>query len=106
MSCYMDLFIGSHNVIEIPELTNSITGLADTGATVSVTLLDSDGAEVDGETWPKSMLHVSAGLYRATLSSALEVVAGESYTASLSLEGSGGEVGIWQYSLIAKVKGQ
>lgn len=87
---------GNHNVIEIRGLRNTVTGARDEGASVSMTLIDVDGAEVAGMVWPKLLAHVSNGLYRATLDASLEVQALMSYTAVIQVVGSGGEEGVWR----------
>lgn len=97
-----ELFLDNSNVIKMPLLTNSATGLADTGASMSVTLLDSSGTEVAGETWPVSMAHAGAGEYRATLASAITIAVGEVYTAKVVATGSGGQTGRWNCRLRAE----
>lgn len=93
MSCDLKLYIGSGNVVEWQELTNSVTGVVDTGATMTVTLKDSAGEEVDGQVWPATMAHDAAGTYRATLEDDLDLTVGDTYTAEITVTGSGGEPG-------------
>ena len=101
---YVTLNIGNHHCIELRELTNAVTEVVDTGATVEVTLKDVYGAEVDGQAWPASMPHADAGLYRATLDSDLELIPEASYTAVIDAVGSGGEVGHWEVPIKAVVR--
>ena len=49
MSCDLTLYVANSNVLELQGLTNSATGVADTGATVTVTLKDRAGANVTGQ---------------------------------------------------------
>jgi hypothetical protein len=81
------------NVIEIRDVTNTVTTAVDTGATVSVTLTDKSGAEVAGATWPVNMPHVSAGLYRVTIPPPLTLVEDREYNVKVLLAGSAGEPG-------------
>ena len=105
MTCDCDLtfYVGNSNVIEWVDLTNSATGAFDTGATVTVTLQDRDGANVTGETWPVAMPYVAAtdATYRATLSNDLELVAGRVYTAVLTATGTSGAIGYRTASVLA-----
>ena len=65
------LRINSDNVVEVQTLTDVVADTAITSALVTVTLKDSDGVNITGETWPLSMTHVAAGTYRTTLSDSL-----------------------------------
>jgi len=100
----MNLYLDNSNVVELRDLTNSVTGLADEGASVSLTITDQSGTAVTGETWPVSMAHVSNGLYRATLSESLSIVSGRKYFAVVSATGSGGQVGKWTCPVVAEVR--
>lgn len=93
MSCSLSLYDNNSNVVEWQSLTNSVTGTVDTGATVAVTIMDADGVEIAGETWPKSLSHVSAGTYRATLSEDIAITPGQRYTLVFTATGSGGQAG-------------
>jgi hypothetical protein len=56
-------------------------------ATVAVTLKDAAGVEVTGETWPFTLAYVTGtkGRYRAILTDALVLVAGQIYTATITV---------------------
>lgn len=98
------IYIDNSNVVELRSLTNSITSAVDTGATVSVTIVDSTGTAISGETWPVSMSHASSGTYRATLSSSLSLTANRAYRGVVTATGSGGEVGKWNCPIRALVR--
>ena len=100
----LDIFIGNDNSIEWQLLTNTVTGVVDTGAIVSVTLKDASGVNVPGQVWPATMTHSAGGTYRATLDAALSLTANRKYTAHLDVDGSGGEVGHKEIEAIAKVR--
>ena len=101
----MNLYLDNSNVVELRGLTNSVTNVVDTGASVSVTILDASGASVGGQVWPVSMAHASAGTYRATLSADIEIANGKRYTARVDATGSGAEVGEWNCQVIAQDRG-
>lgn len=90
---YIEMFPGNSNVFELPLVKNQTTGAADTGATVTLTMTDLEGAEIAGETWPVTVPHVSAGKYQVVLSAELAIVAGEKYMAQALVTLAGGEKG-------------
>jgi len=57
----------SDNIVEVDKLTDQLGGQLISGATVSVTVKDTVGNDLAGETWPVAMPEVSAGLYRGNL---------------------------------------
>ncbi len=73
------LYLTTDNIIEIPALTDGITGAAVNTATVDCTLYDQDSIEITGQVWPLVMGYVaaSAGIYRATLKDTLGFIAGQ-----------------------------
>lgn len=78
------VFLGSDNVLEL-DIADALTQAAVTDATVTVTVIDADLAEVSGETWPLSVPHAGSGVYRATLTSDLVLTDGHNYTAVASI---------------------
>ncbi len=88
-------------LLELQDLTNSKTQAVITSATVTVTLKDSTGAEVAGETWPLAMGHVSGGTYDATLLDTLVLVNGDQYTAEITAVDAG-LTGFWALPLTVK----
>jgi hypothetical protein len=77
------LSINSDNVIELRNLKDTISGNTITTATVTVTLVDSNGTEVTGATWPLSMPHIVSGLYRAILPNELVLSNALTYVATV-----------------------
>lgn len=75
-------------------------------ATVTVTLVDSVGAEVGNETWPLTMAYVSNsdGIYRATLNDDLTLILEARYTAKVSANGGAGLQGYWELPLTVKTR--
>lgn len=103
MSCIEIIYIGNTSVIELQDLTNAVTELPETTATVTVTVYDAAGAQVTGETWPLSMTHISAGTYRATLPDDLVLTANRQYVAHVDADISG-VIGHWEKPVRAKVR--
>lgn len=86
------LYTTNDTVIEVKGLKNEVTGAFLNAATVTATLVDSDGDQVAGETWPKSLEYVygSDGIYRATLPYTMGLTSGGRYTAQISVNGGSG----------------
>jgi hypothetical protein len=103
MSCIEIIYIGNTAIIELQDLTNAVTELPETSATVTTTLYDAAGVEVSGQTWPLSMSHVSAGTYRATLDHDLVLTANRQYVAHVDA-GISGVIGHWELPVRAKVR--
>lgn len=98
------IYLLNNNCVELRALTNSATNIVDTGATVEVTIRDSAGVAVTGQTWPAAMSHVSAGTYRATLEEDIAILANRPYRAFVDATGSSGEKGHWELPLRAMVR--
>ena len=98
------LHIGNTTIIELQELTNSVTAAAVTNATVTVTLKDATGTSVVGQTWPATLSHVAAGTYRATIEDDLTLTANRKYTAIVDASVAGVGVGHWEVAVIPQVR--
>ena len=102
------LYVGNHNIVGLRGLKNSQTGVADTTATVTLTLKDIAGNEVAGQVWPATMTYGAdsegvAGYY-ATLNDDIAISDRRSYTAHIAVTGTGGEVATWVTPLPAKTR--
>lgn len=104
MASPLIMFIDNNNVIELQSLTNSVTGVADTAATVTMTLTDRAGTPVSGQSWPSTLSHVADGLYRLTLEDDIAIVDRGSYIANIDAVGSGSEVGHWEIPVRAATR--
>ena len=106
MSCNLTLYVANSNVVELTDLTNTDTDEFDTGATVTITLYDRDGAEVAGNVWPAGMDYVTGtdATYRTTLDSDIVIVAGKKYLAVIDAEGSSGQIGHWEADVVAETR--
>lgn len=98
------IYIGNSNIIELQALTNAATDVVDTGATVTVTLKDSAGVNVVGQTWPATMTHDADGLYRAILEDDLAITVNGHYTAHIEAVGTASEVGHWEVAVKARTR--
>ena len=85
------LFINSDNVLTVDELKNAVDDTYINDATVTVTLFDSDGVAVSGQTFPATMNYVSGsnGKYRATLQDDLSLTEDAEYEAVVSIDAGG-----------------
>lgn len=98
---------GNDNVLRVIGLSNAVTGayLNDL-ATVEVTLTDSDGNEVTGQSWPLGVTYVAAsdGEYRAILPQALSITPGATYTATVDADGGAGLKGRWEIPVLCRTR--
>lgn len=104
MSNLTILYIGNDNILELDALTDDLTGDALNAAAVTVTLVDSDGDEVGGEVWPKTLAYVtnSNGVYRATLPHTLSMTSGGRYVAQVAVDAGPGLRAAWRIDCVAR----
>jgi len=100
------IYKGNDMVLELSDLTNETTGDHISDATVSVTLVDSTGADVAGDVFPKTMTYVtgSDGVYRANLLDTLNLIENAKYKAKISANAGEGKQGYWEKDLICKIR--
>lgn len=105
MQCLLTLYVGNDMLLELQDLTDAITGEAQTTATVTATLQDAAGVDVTGQSWPATMAHVGAtpGTYRATLEADLEITASARYTAIIEVD-SAGVLARWDVPVVARAR--
>lgn len=86
------IYTGNDTVIEVKGLKNEVTGAFLNSATVTATLVDAEGDQVAGETWPKTLAYVASsdGIYRATLPYTMSLAAGGRYVAQISVNAGSG----------------
>lgn len=86
------LYTGNDTVIEVAGLKNEVTGAFLNSAAVTATLVDAEGDQVAGETWPKTLTYVtgSDGIYRATLPYTMSLVPSGRYVAQISVNAGAG----------------
>jgi len=98
------LHIGNTTILELQDLTNSVTAAAVTNATVTVTLKDASGVDVVGQTWPATLSHVANGTYRATIEDDITLTENRKYTAIIDATVSGVGVAHWETTVIPQVR--
>jgi len=84
----LTLYVGNDSVLTLSGLINSVDSTYINSATVTYSLVDSNGATVDSG----SMAYVASsnGIYRATLADTLSLTAGDSYTVIVDADGGSG----------------
>lgn len=85
------IYLANDNLLELQGLQNAATAAYVNNATVTATVVDKNGANVAGQSWPVTLSYVSAsnGNYRGTLEDALALTEGEDYTARVAISGAG-----------------
>jgi hypothetical protein len=90
VSCSSVIFNPANpNVLEWGPVTNNISDAVVTSAVVVVTILNAQGDEVDGQTWPATMPHIADGLYRVVLETDIDILPRRAYTAHIVATVSG-----------------
>ena len=94
------------NVIELRGAQNSATTAYINNAVVTVTMVDKNGAQVSGTTWPTTLVYVvgSNGNYQATLPHTVSFRPAREYTAQVTLSGSAGEDAYWEIATECQVR--
>ena len=96
----MQIYLNNSNVMRLTGLRNVRTGDVIADADVELTLLDPDGDEVAGQTWPVTLAPEGGGTYFVVLPPSLNIDRGTSYDAVVTATG-GGATGEWHCSLFA-----
>lgn len=83
------IYIGNDNLFVVRGLRNRATGDYVNDGTAELTLLDADGNEISGQTWPLSLTYIagSNGDYQGTIEDDIDVEDGEEGTAVVDLTG-------------------
>lgn len=103
MSISYPIYIDNTNKVTLTGLQNSLDDSYINDATVSVTIVDGDDAEVVGATWPVTLEYVSAsnGVYRGLIPSSVELTEDEVYYAVVTAT-SGSSTATWKQPTVAK----
>lgn len=106
MSNVYILFDNSDMVLELDGVRNETSGTFLNAAVATVTLKDSAGVSVTGQTWPLTLSYVplSDGVYRAGLSNALAITPGSRYVALINVDAGAGLRAEWQADCICSVR--
>jgi hypothetical protein len=102
------IYVSNDNLLKVNGLRNALAaaGVYLETATVTVTLVDEQGAAVSGETWPLSLAFVagSDGNYRATLKDTLSITADKKYKAKITADGGVGLRAYWEIPVLTKIR--
>lgn len=98
-----DVYVDNDNTFTLPALINNVTNAVETGATVTLSIVDANGADVPGITFPKTMPNInSAGDYQVTIDKDLQLTVGLRYRALIiATDGSGGDAA-WDIPFVAQ----
>lgn len=101
------LYVGNSNSLSVTNLKDNDTGDLISDAVVTVTLKDSEGANVGGSgvSWPVTLAAVGGtpGAYRGVLPITLDIAGGQVYVADLTVT-KDGATGFWRKRFKAKVR--
>ncbi len=101
------LNILSDNVVELSGLKNEITGAFINNATVTAKVVDRNGVDVAGQSWPVTLTYVSSsdGVYRGTLSDSMSLARFDLYTVQVTASAGAGLQQYWECEGSAQVAG-
>ncbi|MDH5187343.1 MAG: hypothetical protein OEW37_00140 [Rhodospirillaceae bacterium] len=106
MTTALKIYVSNDNIITLVGLKDYVADTYINDSTVTVTVVDSSGTSISGETWPLSLPYVTAsnGNYQGTLSDVLVLTADDSYTAQITADSGGGKKGYWEAPLIGTTR--
>jgi len=106
MSCVV--YVGNTNVIELSGLKSLIEDEFIADADVSVTVKDTEGTAVEGQTWPLTLASIDGtepeGNYRGILKNTLELTAGTTYVAHIDADAGADRIGHWEFNFVPKTR--
>lgn len=82
------LLIGNDLVVT---LTLTEKGVPVTAASVTMVLLDENGDQVDGQSWPASLFHEGNGVYVGNLQDTLDIQEAKRYYLHVNADAGGGK---------------
>ena len=99
------IYLSTDHLLEVRGLKNIATDAYIDDATVIATLVDEDGAEVVGQSWPLTLSYVASsdGIYRGTLEDALNLTEDLEYTAQITASGGSNLARYWEIALRAAI---
>lgn len=107
MTCVV--YVANTNLIELSGLKSVIEDEFIADADVTVTVKDAGGNEIDGQTWPTTMVSTDTtdsveGNYRGILKDTVEFVAGDTYYAHIDADAGADRIGHWEFAFVPKVR--
>lgn len=99
-------FVASDNLLELDGLQDEAADSYLNSATVTVTLVDEDGTNVTGQSWPTTMTYVTSsnGKYQGTIEDVAALSHGAQYTAKITANGGAGLMGYWELPVQAETR--
>ena len=93
------VYVGNTNIIDLVGLSSEVDDAFINDADVEVTVVDEDGNEVSGQSWPLTMSYLpgSDGNYRGFISDEVSFVARDKYFANIVADGGANRVGRWSF---------
>ena len=91
MSATLLAYVDNDNQLRIDGLRDADDTYINDATVICTGVVDADGNPVSGDSFPKTLTYVadSDGDYRGTLQQTLALEAGESYTATITVDGGG-----------------
>lgn len=91
MGRYNPIYVGSDNVFRTRGIRNSLTGEFINDAVVELTLLDANGDELSGQSWPLTLSYIASsdGEYQGTIDDAVVAEDGQIVEAVIDISGDG-----------------
>lgn len=92
-------YVDNTNIITVSGVASLVTGELIDDAALTLTVLDKDGEEVAGQTWPWTMPPVvgQAGTYRGIIKDTVALVAGQTYTAVIEANAGPDLIAHWEF---------
>ena len=103
----LKLYVGNDNLLLVSGLKNNADGSYLNGIGMQVDeIVDANGVQVTGQAWPHTVSYVAGtdGDYRTTLTSGINLVAGEIYTVKLTADAGIGLLGHWEFPVQAETR--
>lgn len=100
------LYLGNDMLLEVANLRDQATGEYLNAATVTVSLENSEGVPVVGESWPLAMTYITAsnGTYRAILRDTLTLASGARYVAEVIADAGEGRRARWDLDFVCRTR--
>lgn len=91
MSATILAYVSNDNQLRVDGLRDADDTYINNATVTCTGVTDADGNAVSGDSFPKTLSYVAAsdGNYRGTLQQTLALVAGETYTATITADGGG-----------------
>jgi len=95
------IYINNSNIVELQNLRVQPDNIIEENASVTLRIQDETGTDVPGQVWPTSMQHEGNGVYVGTVEPTVDLQPEQRYIAVVVAVGGGGQIGTWNYPLIA-----